>query len=252
MRLAYPVLLVVLFPCVAANVPAQRFGQAAPEARVPNPTLVGEPARPEFAYRLDVERRMNSIAGAERVRQLPEAAAAYKQALACETGEGRPQDLARAAALYLRAAELGHPDAMLALGQLYQSGRGVARDDAAAAGWYRRSAEAGSTVGQYNLALLLAAGSGVPQDLGSAIAWYERAAQGGFAKAQFNLALLLEQRRGSPADIEHAYAWFKLAGANGIGIAGGRLAALAPSMSPEQLARADRQAEEWRAAAGAR
>jgi len=175
----------------------------------------------------------------------------YNKALAYETDHSSPADLAKAAELYRRAADLGHPNAMLALGQLCQSGRGMDKDDAAAAGWYLRAAGAGSVIGQYNLAMLLANGTGVPQDTDAAMRWYERAAQGGFAKAQFNLALLLEQRRSTPADLEQAYKWFKLAGANGIDIAQGRLAALAPSMSPEQVARADRAALEWRAGARA-
>lgn len=247
MRIAYSALLACLCACAAADGLAQKLSGPIPAGQ----TLVGEPVRPDISNLFDVGRRMHVPTAAAAPAREPEAAAYYREALACESGAGAPPDLARASQLYLRAARLGHPDAMLALGQMYQSGRGLARDDAAAAGWYRSAAEAGSVLAQYNLALLLADGSGVPRDVERAMAWYERAARSGFGKAQFNLALLLEQRHGTPSDLERAYAWFKLAGAGGIGIAQGRLAALAPSMSPEQLARADRQAAEWRAGAHA-
>jgi TPR repeat protein len=248
MRLAYPALLAGLFSCAAAGVPAQDFG---PPPTGPGAPLLGQKARAAVSPMFDPASRTGRAgAGAGRVLNQPEAAMFYRKAQAYETGEGVPQDLAKAAELYLRASQMGHPEAMLALGQMHQSGRLAGKDDAAAA-WYLRAAQAGSVVGQYNLALLLADGSGVPKDIDSAMAWYERAARSGFGKAQFNLALLLEQRRSTPADLERAYAWFKLAGANGIEVAPGRLAALAPAMSPEQVARADRQAEEWRGAAQA-
>lgn len=49
-----------------------------------------------------------------------------------EHAEGVPQDYARAAELYCRAARSGNADALFALGWMYANGRGVARDDGVA------------------------------------------------------------------------------------------------------------------------
>lgn len=51
------------------------------------------------------------------------------------TGEDVPQDLARAATWFRRAAEQGHPAAQLNLGRMYQLGEGVERDLVRAYKW---------------------------------------------------------------------------------------------------------------------
>lgn len=56
--------------------------------------------------------------------------ALLRQALALEHGEGVPQDMARAAAIYCESARLGHPEALYSLGWMYANGRGMDRNDA--------------------------------------------------------------------------------------------------------------------------
>jgi hypothetical protein len=61
-----------------------------------------------------------------------------------ELGRGVSVDLEEAARWYLKAAELGYPDAQNDLAKLYEDGRGVARDNVRAYLWYRLAEEAGN------------------------------------------------------------------------------------------------------------
>jgi len=172
----------------------------------------------------------------------------YRNAVKLDNGDGVAQDLPGALAAYRKAAELGHPEAMAVLGQMYHSGRGVERDEAQAADWYRQAAGAGSVIAAYNLAVILAASGTAPHDLAQARRFYEQAAAGGFAKAQYNLAQLLADPALGQLDVEQAYKWMLLARDNGIGRADGQLAALAAHMTPDQVARGGELARQWRPA----
>jgi TPR repeat protein len=63
-------------------------------------------------------------------------------------GIGVPQDYAKAAEFYRRAAELGMAEAAYHLGNQYRDGRGVRRDREAAFRWYRKAAELGDSVAE--------------------------------------------------------------------------------------------------------
>lgn len=80
-------------------------------------------------------------------------------------GQGVPRDLARAAGLYERAAQLGNPDAQFALGNLYLLGEGVPQDDDWAFTWYRAAAKQGHALAQKNVSeFYRAAGISPPAD----------------------------------------------------------------------------------------
>ena len=80
-------------------------------------------------------------------------------------GQGVPKDLARAAGLYERAAQLGNPDAQYALGNLYLLGEGVPQDDDWAFTWYRAAARQGHALAQKNVSeFYRAAGVSPPAD----------------------------------------------------------------------------------------
>ncbi len=66
-------------------------------------------------------------------------------------GEGIPQDFAKAAIWYRKAAEQGLADAQNDLGVIYQKGQGVPKDFAQAAVWYRKAAEQGNVFAELNL-----------------------------------------------------------------------------------------------------
>ena len=61
-----------------------------------------------------------------------------------DDGLGVAQNFATAAALYRRAAELGHVIAQLSLGEHYRTGRGLPRDPVEAYVWFGRAAAQGN------------------------------------------------------------------------------------------------------------
>lgn len=223
MRAAY----LLLFPSVfLASCPAHAQGRS----------LVGEPL-PNAIY---------APTPPQSLRENRDPAYCYRMALKYDTGQGAEPDPKAAAKWYMKAADLGHPEAMTALGQLHQAGRGVDRDDGRAAAWYRRGAEAGSLLASFNLAVMLAGGSSLPRDLAQARSLYTRAAEHGFAKAQFNLGLLLAGDEEGQPDFGQAYKWLSLARDAGIAQADSQLAILAGRMTPEQVAQAGDLARQWR------
>jgi hypothetical protein len=66
-----------------------------------------------------------------------DARAQYMLGLAYDRGNGVPQDHAKAAIWYRKAAVQGAPDARASLGALYARGEGVPQDYAQAAKWWR-------------------------------------------------------------------------------------------------------------------
>ncbi len=89
-----------------------------------------------------------------------------------------PQDLAKAAEWYRKAAEQGSIAGEVHLAELYRDGRGVTRDKAQAAAWYRKAAEQGDAAAQGTLAMLYVMGQGVPQSDVEAYYWLDLAAGG--------------------------------------------------------------------------
>jgi hypothetical protein len=88
------------------------------------------------AWRL---RREGPRTGRDRLREKAEKGdpeACYRVGLACRRGgAGHPPDDLTAALWFRRAAEAGHPGAMLALADAYRSGQGVVRDPRLALQW---------------------------------------------------------------------------------------------------------------------
>ena len=66
-------------------------------------------------------------------------------------GSGVLQDFKEAVEWYRKAAEQGHGDAQLYLGNMYKNGYGVPEDLKAAVKWYRKSAEQGNAKGQHRM-----------------------------------------------------------------------------------------------------
>lgn len=75
---------------------------------------------------------------------LTELMAIHSQGVDSELGRGTPQDLAKAAQWYRRAAELGYADAQNDLAKLYDDGRGVPQDNVQAYVWYSLAADRGN------------------------------------------------------------------------------------------------------------
>ena len=104
---------------------------------------------------------METLAGKDDPTALVALAGLYQQ------GRGVPKDLARAAGLYQRAAELGNAEAQYNLGNLYLLGEGVARDDDWAFTWFRAAARQGHALARHNVEeFYRSAGVTPPADLG--------------------------------------------------------------------------------------
>jgi len=143
-------------------------------------------------------------------------------------------------------AEAGEAEAQRNIGVMYQQGLGVPQDFGEAATWYRRAAEQGHARAQQNLGALYEEGSGVPQSYVEAAKWYLRAAEGGNVFAKLNLGVLHEQGvPGLPINVVLAHMWYNLAAAQGSADAARFRDELARHMSREQVAEAQRQAQQW-------
>ena len=118
--------------------------------------------------------------------------------------------------------------------------------------WFRKAAEQGDAEAQSNLGYAYDTGRGVPQDYTQAVAWYRKAAEQGEADAQYQLGVMYANGQGVPQDAVSAYMWFNLSAARGTGATQTRAAeardVTAKTMTPTQLAEAQKLAREWFAA----
>jgi uncharacterized protein len=109
----------------------------------------------------------------------------------------------------------------------------------------RPLADQGNAAAQFTLGFMYAHGRGVPQDDALAAKWYRLAADQGHARAQNNLGAMYAHGRGVPKDAVLAYRWFNLAAAQGQADAGKNRDRVAKSMTPAQIAEAQRLPQEW-------
>jgi TPR repeat protein len=130
-------------------------------------------------------------------------------------GRGVAQDESAAAWWYRQAAEQGHADAQLALGEMYAEGRGVAQDDAEAVTWYREAADRGVANAQLALGGMYFAGQGVAEDATEGARWWRLAAEQGYLPAQTGLAGRYFDGRGVPQDEVEAVRWYRRAAEQG-------------------------------------
>ncbi|HVI52517.1 MAG TPA: tetratricopeptide repeat protein [Candidatus Sulfotelmatobacter sp.] len=115
----------------------------------------------------------------EKAAQQNHPDALYALGLMFETGKAGQKDLGKAIGLYRQAAETGKsPDAEYAVGRMILRGRGVPRDPAEGVKWLRRAADHGQVAAQYMMGAAYEAGWGVSPDLAEAYYWYRRSQQG--------------------------------------------------------------------------
>ncbi|MGH6717915.1 MAG: tetratricopeptide repeat protein [Alphaproteobacteria bacterium] len=123
-------------------------------------------------------------------------------------------DYATALELFRPLAEQGLAEAQSYLGVMYDNGEGVARDDAESVKWFRLAAEQGYAEALANLGVMYAQGQGVPQDYVLAHMWLSLAASKLPTGAQRDVAEVVRD-------------------------------AVANEMTPDQIAEAQRLAQEW-------
>ena len=108
------------------------------------------------------------------------------------------------------------------------------------------AAEHGNAQAQNGLGFMYAQGKGVPQDDAEAVRWYRMAAEQGFTEAQTGLGVMYAQGKGVPQDYVEAYKWFDLPATKGDAYVAKFREFLAESMTPAEIAEAQKQAREWR------
>jgi hypothetical protein len=157
-------------------------------------------------------------------------------------------DYPQAIEWYKKAADQGDPDGEFAFGVSFALGHGVAVDYAQARRWLTAAANQGQVEAQYDLAIICEQGNGAPPDRDLAAHYYQMASDRGMAKAQYRYGLLLAKGT-SGSDRIAAYQWLLLAN-DSVKESSEALAGVKKSMSPAEIAQAERDVANWRAAHG--
>lgn len=141
----------------------------------------------------------------------------YARANSFYNGSGVEQNYEEAFKLYLKAAQLGHVEAMNSLGVCYENGQGADQNYIEAAKWYRQAAERGYSPAQHNLGICYEIGQGVALDYSEAVKWYRKAAMQGYGPAQNNLGICYEIGQGVVQNFAEAVRWYQLSAEQGYG-----------------------------------
>lgn len=157
-------------------------------------------------------------------------------------------DYAQAIEWYKKAADHGDPDGEFALGVSYALGHGAAVDYAQARRWLTAAANQGQVEAQYDLAIICEQGNGAPPDRDLAAHYYQMASDQGMAKAQYRYGLLLA-KGASVGDRIAAYQWLALA-KDSVRESSEALNGVKKSMSQAEIAQAEQDIANWRAARG--
>ena len=157
-----------------------------------------------------------------------------------------PENAAEAVRLYKLAADRGNADGQMALATMYRLGDGVPKNEAQALSWYRHAAAQGDANGQFRVAAMLHDGKGVPRNGAEAVRFYELAAAQGNSNSMAMLARMYRYGEGVPKNNILAYKWYNITSAfDNDPFAGAERDALARTMSPDQIAEAQRFSSEW-------
>ena len=137
--------------------------------------------------------------------------------------------------------------AMPATAQDFEQGAAAAEigDYATALQEWRPLAENGNADAQYKLGFMYEEGRGVPLDGIESAKWYRKAARQGHAAAQRSLGLKYEYGQGVPQDKVLAHMWFSLSAANGDKFAAKSRNEITKRMTPTQVAKAQKLAQDW-------
>jgi TPR repeat protein len=182
----------------------------------------------------------------ERAALTGDPLANYNLGLLYLRGDGKPENPHRAAQHILYAAEKDIASAQYDMAALYQSGTGVPNDALQAATWMSKAAASGLTAAEYDYAVMLLRGQGLKRDESKAIDYLRSAAEKGIAGAQNRLAhVYLDGVAGTAPSPVEAIKWRLIAKASGVG-KDDKLELLISSFPPDQVAAAQKAADEWR------
>jgi len=160
---------------------------------------------------------------------------------------GVTQDFKEAVKWYRLGAEQGHVGAQYSLGLIYDAGKVGLPQNSEAVKWYRLAAEQGHEEAQHNLVLMYA----LKGDYATAYKELKPFAEQGNEEAQYNLGLMYARGEGVIEDDVIAHMWFNIAAncvckgvTNVVENAKKGRDALAQKMTPEQITKAQKLADE--------
>jgi len=155
-------------------------------------------------------------------------------------------DYTTALRLFRPLADQGNVASQFNLGIMFSQGQGTPKDAAEAAKWYRLAADQGYANAQIKLGVIYMTGLGVSRNYAEAMKWYRLAADQGDGTAQFNLALMYQTGQAVPKNDVLAYMWATLAMKHGNQSAVAYQKMITRTMTPEQIAEAEKLAGEWK------
>jgi TPR repeat protein len=174
----------------------------------------------------------------------------YKLAALYERGDEIPQDLSRAANLYLEIANKDIPeniiagDAQYKMCQLYATGKGVPLDYVQARSWCKKATKHGIGFAYVVLGRMAERGLGQEKNLKEAADWYEDAAllqmPDGFLSSG-----KLRQQSPSHDDQKKAYFWFYLAQHYKIKEADSLIQQVSRNLTQKEIADEQKLAMQW-------
>lgn len=185
-----------------------------------------------------------------------ETEAEWRLGVKYDLGDGVAIDKQKALQWYLKAANTpkskywwhfvssGVAESQRNLGYLYRDGEGVAKDAQEAFNWFMKAAENGDSASRCEVAKAYNTGIGVLQDSQKAFIWYQKAAYQGNKLAQQKVgSIYFTANPNSPANRIETYKWYALAAAQGDEDAAKFRDKIAPVMSVQELAEANRRAK---------
>jgi len=121
---------------------------------------------------------------------------------------GLPVDKAKAAKLFLKAADAGDVHAIFMCGLLYQRGDGVERSNPKAIDFFLKAAAAGEIKAQLSLGVMYLKAGALGNSRQEASRWLYMAAEGGEADAQYLMGCVLENGSLGTKDLNKALQYY--------------------------------------------
>lgn len=115
------------------------------------------------------------------------------------------EDETHAYRLYEQAAQLGHPDAMNNLADMYLNGEGTVLNEPLALQWFVKAAEQDVVEAMFTLGMMYEQGLGVVVDEQQAYHYYEQSANGGDVEGLYRMGMVyLEGELGQQPNVARA------------------------------------------------
>ena len=151
-------------------------------------------------------------------------------------------DFATALTVLEPLAEQGNVEAQLRLGLMYHKGLGVTADSAKAMKWLRLAADQENAQAQYVLGTIYWR----KNDNAETFKLLLRSAEHGYGYAQDYLGSMYAQGSSVPVDNVQAYFWHDRAAAQGVQNAAEKRDLIAKTLTPDEIAQAQKLAQEWK------